>query len=53
MNVIFNYISGGKTLNRYIKSRKMMATYKMMIADKEYDVQSDSGRSTAYIFNGV
>ncbi len=40
LNVIFNYISGGKTLNRYIKSRKMMATYKMMIEDKKYDVQS-------------
>jgi len=24
LNVIFNYISGGRTLNRYIKDRKMI-----------------------------
>jgi len=40
LNVIFNYISGGRTLNRYIKDRKMMATYKMMIKDEDYDIQS-------------
>lgn len=39
LDVIFSYISG-KTLNRYIKDRKMMATYRNMMKDKEYDVQS-------------
>ena len=39
LNVIFEYISG-KSLNRYIKDRKMMAAYKYMIKDDEYDIQS-------------
>ncbi len=40
LSVIFSYISGGKTLNRYIKDRKMMATYNLMIKDEDYNVQS-------------
>ncbi len=28
------------TLNKYVKDRKMMATYKKMIKDDDYDIQS-------------
>ncbi len=39
LSTIFEFISG-KSLNKYVKDRKMMATYKKMINDDDYDVQS-------------
>ena len=39
LNVVFEYLSG-RSLSRYIKDRKMMAAYKYMIKDDEYDIQS-------------
>ena len=39
LNTIFTFISG-KSLIKYIKDRKMMATYELMLRDKDYDAQS-------------
>ena len=39
LDLNFKFISG-KSLNRYIKDRKMMATYKKMLHDEKYDAQS-------------
>ncbi len=38
LNTIFEYISG-QSLNRYVKDRKMMATYVKMLEDKDYKIQ--------------